>query len=63
MIKHVTIKKNNNIPNGGVFVRYESGKTASFSFNKMPESVIDWIVKPEVKAFEDEALAYYYTNA
>ena len=63
MIKHVAIKKNNNIPNGGVLVRYESEKSASFAFNKMPETVIDWIIRPDVTAFEDEEFAYYYIKA
>jgi len=54
MIKSVLV-----IKNGGVNVRYESGKNRSYSMNEMPESVMNFILEETTMAHENDFSILY----
>ncbi len=54
MIKSVLIFKN-----GGVNVRYENGKRADYSKKNTPKSVTNFILREDVKAYENDYSVMY----
>lgn len=43
----------------GVSVRYKDGAHRSYSFNRMPKTLYDFILREDVKAYENEFSVLY----
>ena len=58
MIEKITIFKKNGHMNG-VEIRYANGGAKNYSFNNMPQTAMNFILREDVKAFENEWCIWY----